>query len=328
MRSSDPVTPEEVFAYWREPWEMWWAEQPFTVTPEYVARWIERKFSPTGPSANAFRHLTASPDYTIMSRIEMSAASLIAELRATNHWGSITAEYFEGAAPSPRWASSSTRSSRTVRWRAAMPDWRAWPFPTEDPYPAYHAAREQAPVQWNEPLGAHLVLSHEHAAAVLRSPEWSSDPRNSPQMLASLGGPGPVSEQWSRSLLMSDPPTHTRLRSGRQPLLHATSGAGESAGASPRSSRARSQRSPTASQIELMSELAYPIPLAVIAELFDIGLEGAELLALRDSDARADARARPDTRRDRGDRHGRDDGDVVPRPDRRRSGEKIQERTC
>ncbi len=98
-RSSDPVTPEEVFTYWREPWEMWWAEQPFTVTPEYVARWIERKFSPTGPSANAFRYITASPEYTIMSRIEMGAASMIAELGATNYWGSIAAEFFEGAAP-------------------------------------------------------------------------------------------------------------------------------------------------------------------------------------------------------------------------------------
>jgi predicted unusual protein kinase regulating ubiquinone biosynthesis (AarF/ABC1/UbiB family) len=98
-RSIDPVTPEEVFEYWREPWEMWWAEQPFTVTPEYVSRWIERKFSPTGPSANAFRHITASPEYTIMSRIEMGTASLLAELRATNHWGSIAAEYFEGADP-------------------------------------------------------------------------------------------------------------------------------------------------------------------------------------------------------------------------------------
>jgi predicted unusual protein kinase regulating ubiquinone biosynthesis (AarF/ABC1/UbiB family) len=98
-RSSDPVTPEEVFAYWREPWEMWWAEQPFTVTPEYVSRWIERKFSPTGPSSNAFRYITASPDYTIMGRIEMGAASLIAELRATNYWGSMAAEFFEGAVP-------------------------------------------------------------------------------------------------------------------------------------------------------------------------------------------------------------------------------------
>ncbi len=98
-RSSDPVTPEEVFAYWRDPWELWWAEQPFTVTPEYVTRWIERKFSPTGPSANAFRYITASPDYTIMGRIEMGAASLIAELRATNYWGSMAAEFFENTAP-------------------------------------------------------------------------------------------------------------------------------------------------------------------------------------------------------------------------------------
>ncbi len=158
-----------------------------------------------------------------------------------------------------------------------MPDWQAWPFPIEDPYPAYRAARAQAPVQWNEQLGAHLVLSHEHAAAVLRSPEWSSDPQNSPQLLASLGGPGPVSEQWTRSLLMSDPPTHTRLRSAVNRFF------------TPRAiERIRGRVAAIVEAafapfadgepIELMSELAYPIPLAVIAELFDVGLEGAELL--------------------------------------------------
>ena len=158
-----------------------------------------------------------------------------------------------------------------------MPDWTAWPFPTEDPYPAYHVARAQAPIQWDERLGAHLVLSHEHATAVLRGPEWSSDPRNSPQLLASLGG-GPGSELWGRSLLMSDPPTHTRLRSSVNRFF------------TPRAVqriRARvaaivdSAFAPLAEgePIELMSELAYPIPLAVIAELFDVGLEGAELLS-------------------------------------------------
>ncbi len=158
-----------------------------------------------------------------------------------------------------------------------MPDWQSWPFPTEDPYPAYHAARAQAPVQWNEQLGVHLVLSYEHAAAVLRSPEWSSDPRNSPQLLASLGGPGPISERWSRSLLMSDPPTHTRLRAAVnrfftpravQRIRGRVSAIVDSAFAP------LAEGEPT----ELMSELAYPIPLAVIAELFDVGLEGAELL--------------------------------------------------
>ncbi len=48
-RSSDPVTPEEVFAYWREGFGNVWAEQPFIVTPEYVARWIERRCSPERP---------------------------------------------------------------------------------------------------------------------------------------------------------------------------------------------------------------------------------------------------------------------------------------
>ncbi len=158
-----------------------------------------------------------------------------------------------------------------------MPDWQAWPFPTEDPYPGYRTARAQAPVQWNEQLGAHLVLSYEHAAAVLRSPEWSSDPQNSPQLLASLGGPGPVSEQWSRSLLMSDPPTHTRLRSAVNRFFTPRAMErirGRVAAIVDSAFESLADGEP----IELMSELAYPIPLAVIAELFDVGLEGAELL--------------------------------------------------
>jgi predicted unusual protein kinase regulating ubiquinone biosynthesis (AarF/ABC1/UbiB family) len=97
--STELVTPEEVYAFWREPWELFWAEQPFTVTPEDAARWVEYKYSPTGPSANAFRHFTAPSEYMTMSRIEMSMASLIGELHATNYWGSMAAEYFEGAAP-------------------------------------------------------------------------------------------------------------------------------------------------------------------------------------------------------------------------------------
>lgn len=98
-RSTDPVTAEEVYEFWRGPWELFWAEQPFTVTPERAARWIEHKYSPVGPSANAFRYFTASPEYATMGRIELSAASLIAELHPTNYWGSMAAEFFEGAAP-------------------------------------------------------------------------------------------------------------------------------------------------------------------------------------------------------------------------------------
>jgi hypothetical protein len=98
-RSNDPVTAREVYEFWREPWELFWGEQPFTVTPAHAARWIECKYSPTGRSANAFRYFTPSPEYVGMGRVELSAASLVAQLGATNHWGSIAAEFFEDAAP-------------------------------------------------------------------------------------------------------------------------------------------------------------------------------------------------------------------------------------
>jgi cytochrome P450 len=158
-----------------------------------------------------------------------------------------------------------------------VPDWSAWPFPAEDPYPAYRAARERAPVQWDEAVGAHLVLSHEHAAAVLRGKDWSSDPRNNPQLLAALEKAGSA-EMTARSMLTSDPPMHTRLRGAVNRFF------------TPRAVRGIHDRVASivdaaltplleGERIEVMGELAYPIPLAVIAELFDVGLEGAEVLA-------------------------------------------------
>jgi predicted unusual protein kinase regulating ubiquinone biosynthesis (AarF/ABC1/UbiB family) len=96
---SGSLAPEDVFAYWHEPIEMYWGKQPFTITPEYVAKLIELRYSPTGPSANALQHLALPATYTIMSRIDIGVMSLISELHATNHWDTIGAEYFEGADP-------------------------------------------------------------------------------------------------------------------------------------------------------------------------------------------------------------------------------------
>jgi cytochrome P450 len=157
-----------------------------------------------------------------------------------------------------------------------MYDADGWPFPRDDPYPAYHVARERAAVQWSEPLGVHLILSHEHASAVLRGGEgWSSDPRNSPRTLAAWGGP--VSELWGGSLLMSDPPAHTRLRGAVNRFFtpRAVRGIRDRVAA-----MVESALEPLGDDgpVELMSEVAYPVSLAVIAELFDVGVEGAGLL--------------------------------------------------
>jgi predicted unusual protein kinase regulating ubiquinone biosynthesis (AarF/ABC1/UbiB family) len=98
-KSSDPVTPEEVFAWWHEPFRYLWDEQPFTITPEHAASWIEHRFSPTGRSANALRYLTMQPDCIAWTRIEVALSSLLGELHATNDWAAIVAEH-KGDTPS------------------------------------------------------------------------------------------------------------------------------------------------------------------------------------------------------------------------------------
>ncbi|HVT00131.1 MAG TPA: cytochrome P450 [Solirubrobacterales bacterium] len=158
-----------------------------------------------------------------------------------------------------------------------MPDWSAWPFEAEDPYPGYRTAREEAAVRWDQGVGAHLVLSHEHAATALRGGEWSSDPRNSPQLLAALEEVDDLGVWGRQTLLTSDPPAHTRLRSAVSRFFtpRAVRGIQDRVAAIVETALAPVlEGEPT----ELMAELAYPIPLAVIAELFDVGLEGAEVL--------------------------------------------------
>jgi predicted unusual protein kinase regulating ubiquinone biosynthesis (AarF/ABC1/UbiB family) len=99
LRSTDPVTPEEVFAYWREDNALVWERQHFVATPDSVGRGIERRFSPTGPSANVLRHCTMPPEYTLLVRAEIGVASVIAQLRAGNNWRSLAAEYCVDADP-------------------------------------------------------------------------------------------------------------------------------------------------------------------------------------------------------------------------------------
>ncbi len=98
-RSSDPITPEEVFAYWWEDFATLWAEQRFVVTPEYVAKRLERRCSPSGPSANALRHIVVPPEYAIMGRIEMMVLSVLGDLCAGAPWGYRAAEHLQNAAP-------------------------------------------------------------------------------------------------------------------------------------------------------------------------------------------------------------------------------------
>ena len=94
-----PVTPREVYEYWHDGDEMYWGEQPFTVTPEYAATAIEQRYSPTGPSGHAYRNSTAPGELATLVRIDTGLVSLLGALRATNDWKSMIAETIRGAEP-------------------------------------------------------------------------------------------------------------------------------------------------------------------------------------------------------------------------------------
>ena len=150
-------------------------------------------------------------------------------------------------------------------------------IPTVDPYPAYRALREQHPVHWDGDLDAFLVSSYAEANAVLRGPGWSSDPNRNPALAARFDRAELGNQALRTTLLTMDPPDHTRLRRLLAPAF------------TPRAIDALHLRIAavvkaaladldTAGEVDVIADIGYPIPLAVMCELLDVDIEGAQLL--------------------------------------------------
>ena len=150
-------------------------------------------------------------------------------------------------------------------------------IPTSDPYPTYRALREQHPVCWDGDLDAFLVSSYAEASAVLRGPGWSSDPKRNPALAARFDRAELGSQALGTTLLTMDPPHHTRLRRLLSPAF------------TPRSIDAVHPRIAAvvkaaladlgqAGGVDVIADIGYPIPLAVMCELLDVDIEGAQLL--------------------------------------------------
>jgi cytochrome P450 len=150
-------------------------------------------------------------------------------------------------------------------------------IPTVDPYPAYRALREQHPVCWDADLDAFLVTSYAEASAVLRGPGWSSDPNRNPALVARFARAELGNQALRTTLLTMDPPDHTRLRRMLAPVF------------TPRAIDALQPRITAvvkaaladvgqAGEVDVIADIGYPIPLAVMCELLDVDIEGAQLL--------------------------------------------------
>jgi cytochrome P450 len=140
-----------------------------------------------------------------------------------------------------------------------------------DPYPYYARLRSADPVYWADQLGGWVLTRYADVAAVLRSPGASSE-----RTAAAREQLGPefrgVYDIREHAMLSADPPRHTRLRllvnkaftprtvEGLAPFIR---------GFVDRVLAAAKARG----RMDLMAELAVPLPATVIAEMLGVPAE-------------------------------------------------------
>jgi cytochrome P450 len=154
-----------------------------------------------------------------------------------------------------------------------LPEFRA------DPYPLYRKLRELDPIH-RSPAGAWILTRHADATAVLRDPRFSANPSH-------LGGERPhlgPRRVDTKVLLFLDPPDHTRLRS----LVSKAFTPGVVRRLRPRIEELVAgllDRAERKGSLELIADLAYPLPVAVICELLGVPAGDRAIFGSWSSDA-------------------------------------------
>ena len=142
------------------------------------------------------------------------------------------------------------------------------PATVHDPYPRYEQLRSEDPVHWNEGIQVWVLTRYQDVLDALRNPHLSSV--TIPTLLRQAGsGDEALEKIFLDMMLFSDPPDHTRLRSLANKAFTPTVLAG-----------IRSQIQDTVDRLlddvqergsmEVISDLAYPLPSVVISELLGV----------------------------------------------------------
>jgi cytochrome P450 len=135
--------------------------------------------------------------------------------------------------------------------RAKTADWLSQEF-LADPYPHYKALRESDPVHFDEARGSWLLFRYADVEPALRDNERFSAEQD-------LGG----------SMLVTDPPDHTRLRT----LVSKAFTARTVAQLAPRIQHLVDELLDAAEargEMDAIADFAYPLPITVIAEMLGV----------------------------------------------------------
>jgi cytochrome P450 len=160
----------------------------------------------------------------------------------------------------------------------------------EDPYPYYAALRDEAPVYWAEGAQAWCVSRYDDVQFVLRTPELFSSDAMRTMLMGARPGVNPLEDpeamaralaltqalsfpleelMGARQLLSEDPPRHTGMRN----LVNRGFTPRRIAMWEPRVrefARAYVDEMRHADEIDLVAELAMPLPVRVICEILGV----------------------------------------------------------
>ena len=149
-----------------------------------------------------------------------------------------------------------------------------------NPYPTYERLRMKDPVHRSRLTGGLMLSRYDDVASVLRDARFSSDGRKSPtyaknraQMIKA--GVFEEGEDEGGSMLRMDPPDHTRLRS----LVSRAFTPRTVEALRPRIEQIVEEQLDAVAKsgrMDVIRELAYPLPVTVIAELLGIPTEDRE----------------------------------------------------
>jgi pimeloyl-[acyl-carrier protein] synthase len=138
-----------------------------------------------------------------------------------------------------------------------------------NPYPFYHALREKDPVH-QSPMGFWVLTRYDDVVTSLRDPRYGRD--GFAPLIEATYGPETAEGNLPRSMLMRDPPDHTRLRAlvnkAFTPRVIEGMRAHIQAIVDRLLDKVQGARS-----MDVIDDLAYPLPVTVICEMLGVPLD-------------------------------------------------------
>jgi cytochrome P450 len=149
------------------------------------------------------------------------------------------------------------------------------PWNPADPHTFYERRRRDGDVVWDDEAQAWLVFGYEAARKVLGDNGWTSDPLANPTTRAVMD---PISADFiHRSMLFADGAGHRQLRGSVRDVFTPAFIAGLNAGVEAITAAVVHQPA-TSAPLNFMSEIALPLPLAIVGEWLNLDTQSATLL--------------------------------------------------